>query len=197
MTSAAGTENIARRYAKAFFELASEQNQIAQIEQDMDTLAQLATQGGDFARFIQNTTVPRAQQSNAIVAIAKHLKVSALSEKFVGTLAQNQRLPVLAQVVAAVQKLIAAHKGEATAEVTSAIELSDAQIKQLADHLKKIMGLTVKINVTVDPAIVGGLVVRVGSKLMDASVKTKLERLHRALKNPNDISDSKKMKEVA
>lgn len=197
MASGAGNQDIARRYASAFFDLAKEQSALEQAEKDMATLAALVAGGGDFGAFLQNTTYKRDDQAKAVVAVAQHLKLSALSEKFLGTLALKRRLPVLGDVVTAVQALIAQEKGEATADVTSAIALDDAQVRQIAEQLKKITGRTVKVNVSVDPAIIGGLIIRVGSQLMDSSVKTKLERLHRALKNSNEITDPKKMKEVA
>lgn len=197
MASQSGNHDIARRYAKAFFELAQEQSQIDQISKDMDAVAALVASGGDFTTFTDNATLKRADQVKAIGAIAKHLKLSALSEKFLGLLASKRRLPALGAIVAAVHGLIAEQKGEVTAEVTAAQTLDQKQLADIAAHLKKVTGKNVKVVLSVNPEIMGGLVVKVGSKLMDSSVRTKLDRLHRALKNSNELSSQKKMKEVA
>lgn len=197
MASGTGNQDIARRYATAFFALAQEQSQIDQIAKDMHSLETLLAQGGDFAAFALNTTLRRDEQAGAVVAVAKHLKLVSLTEKFLGTLAQKRRLPALSVIVAAVLALIAEHKGELTADVTAAQALTQSQIDAIAANLKKSLGKTVKVRLKTDPAIMGGLVIRVGSKLIDSSVSTKLERLHRALKNTNDTTTQKKMKEVA
>ncbi len=197
MASQAGNQDIARRYATAFFELAQEQSQIDQIAKDLETVGALAASEGDFREFIENATLKRDDQVKAIGAIAKHLKLSALTEKFLGLLASKRRLDVLPAIVSAANALIAEQKGEVTAHVTAAQALDQKQIDDIAAHLKKVTGKNVKVDLSVDPAIMGGLVIRVGSKLMDSSVRTKLDRLHRALKNSNELSAQNKMKEVA
>jgi F-type H+-transporting ATPase subunit delta len=185
LASHAGNQDIARRYAAAFFALAQEQSQVDRIEKDLDTVRALLASGGDFTAFIRNTTLRRADQAKALVAIAQHLKVSSLSEKLLGTLAEKRRLAALPEIVAAVQALISAHKGEITAEVTAAQALDQEQIGEIAANLKKALGKDVKVGLSIDPSIMGGLIIKVGSKLIDNSVRTKLERLHRALKKTN------------
>lgn len=197
MAGQTGNSDIARRYATAFFDLASEQSQIDQISQDLAAITLLLNSGGDIDRFIGNATLRRTDQVKALTAISKHLKLSPLTEKLLGTVAHNRRLPALAGIAAATQKLIADHKGEVTAEVTAALALDQSQIDAIAANLKKVLGKKVNVNLNVDPEIMGGLVVKVGSRLIDSSVRTKLERLHRALKKTDDISDKAKMKEVA
>lgn len=197
MASKSGNQDIARRYAAAFFELALEQSQVSVVENDMAVLESLLASGGDFTKFTEDATLKRADQARALVAISQHLKLSGLTEKLLGTLALRRRLPAMSAVVAAVQSLIADHKGEVTAHVTAAQALDQAQIGDIAAHLKKVLGKTVIVKLDIDPAIMGGIVIKVGSKLMDASVRTKLERLHRALKNSNELSSQNKMKEVA
>ena len=197
MASTAGNHDIARRYATAFFELAQEQSKIDLIANDIDVIDALVASGGDFARFTENATLKRDDQVKAVTAIAKHLKLSPLAEKFLGLLAAKRRLDVLPEIVSAVKGLIADNKGEATAEVTAAQALDQKQLGDIAAHLKKVLGKEIKVVLAVDPAIMGGLVIKVGSKLIDSSVRTKLERLHRALKNSNELSGQKKMKEVA
>jgi F-type H+-transporting ATPase subunit delta len=192
-----GNQAIARRYATAFFELASEQSQIDVIARDLSALEGLLASGGDMDRFIHTTTLRRDDQAKALSALAAHLKLSKLSEKLLGVVAQNRRLPDLSAIVASAQELIAEHRGEVTAEVTAAQALDQAQIEAIASNLKKVLGKNVQVNLHVDAAIMGGLIVKVGSRLIDSSVKTKLERLHRALKSNNESSDKAKMKEVA
>ena len=197
MAGKTGNQAIARRYATAFFELASEQSQIDVIAGDLSTIESLLASGGDIDRFLNNTTLRRDDQVKALSALAAHLKLSKLSEKLLGVVAQNRRLPDLGAIVAAAQELIAEQRGEVTAEVTAAQALDQAQIDAIAANLKKVLGKSVQVNLHVDPAIMGGLIVKVGSRLIDSSVKTKLERLHRALKSNNESSDKAKMKEVA
>lgn len=197
MASKSGNQDIARRYATAFFDLAAEAGQVDTVAADMQVLQNLVASGGDFARFVDDATLRRDEQSKALLAIAKQLKLSALTEKLLGTLALRRRLPVLADVVSSVVDMIARHKGEVTAEVTSAAALDQSQLNDIAQHLQKITGSSVKVKLDVDPAIMGGLIIRVGSRLMDASVRTKLERMHRSLKNTNELTAQKKMKEVA
>ncbi|MBL8712988.1 MAG: F0F1 ATP synthase subunit delta [Alphaproteobacteria bacterium] len=197
MAGKTGNQAIARRYATAFFELASEQSQIDVIAGDLSTIEALLASGGDMDRFIHNTTLRRADQVKALSALAAQFKLSKLSEKLLGVVAQNRRLPDLAGIVSAAQELIAEHRGEVTAEVTAAQALDQSQIEAIASNLKKVLGKNVQVNLHVDAAIMGGLIVKVGSRLIDSSVKTKLERLHRALKSNNESSDKAKMKEVA
>lgn len=197
MASRSGNQNTAKRYATAFFELAKEQSQIDTIAADLDKLAALAGADGDIRSFMQNPTLRRADQAAALQAIADHLKVSKLTAQFLGTLAMKRRLEILPSVVDAVGALIAAHKGETTAYVTAAQALDQKQIGEIAANLKQVLGVEVRVTLTVDPEIMGGLIIRVGSKLIDSSVRTKLDRLHRALKSNNTQSDQKKMKEVA
>ncbi|MBW7911013.1 MAG: F0F1 ATP synthase subunit delta [Alphaproteobacteria bacterium] len=197
MASRTGNQDTAKRYATAFFELAKEQSQLDVIGRDMQTLDALLDAGGEILSFMHNPTLRREAQAEALSALAAHLKLSPASTQLLGTLALKRRLDILALVIDAVQAMIAAHKGEVTADVTAAQALEQGQIDRIAANLKKAIGADVKVKLHVDPSIMGGLIIRVGSRLIDSSVKTKLERLHRALKSSNNTSDQKKMKEVA
>jgi F-type H+-transporting ATPase subunit delta len=163
----------------------------------MDSVAGLVAASEDFGAFIADATLRREDQVDAVLAVAKHMKLSALTEKFLGLLAAKRRLPVLPEIAEAVKALIADHRGEMTAEIIAAQALDQTQISEIAAHLKKALGKEVRINLQIDSRIMGGIIIKVGSKLMDSSVRTKLERLHRALRNPNEPSAQKKMKEVA
>ena len=197
MASRTGNQDTAKRYATAFFELAKEQSQVETIARDMQTLTALLASGNDVESFMHNPTLRRETQAEALNALAVHLKLAPVTTQFLGTLALKRRLDVLSTIVLTVQAMIAEHNGEITADVTAAQALEQAQIDRIAANLKKALGAEVKVKLSIDPEIMGGLIIRVGSRLIDSSVKTKLERLHRALKSSNNTSDQKKMKEVA
>ena len=193
MAGKTANQDIARRYATAFFELASEQSQIDKISKDLVTLTKLLASGGDIDALLNNATLRRADQAKALSAIADHLKLTPLTKQLLGTVAQNRRLDALGSIIAAVQALVSAHKGEITAEE----KLDESQIGAIEKNLKKVFGKDVNVVLHVNPEIMGGLVIKVGSQLIDSSVRTKLERLHRALKSNSDSSDKAKMREVA
>lgn len=196
---AGSTENqdISRRYARACFALAREHNQFDLLAADLISLQNMLAESADLQKFISNTTLHREQQSKALAALGAKAKFGPLTQKFLGTLAQKRRLPLLPQIITAVLDEIAAHKNEVTAEVTAAQALDAKQVEHIAATLKKVTGKTVKVEVKEDAAIMGGLIIRVGSQLIDSSVRSKLERLHRALKSPNASQGQKKIREVA
>lgn len=196
MASTSGND-VARRYATALFELAKEQNALDRISADLQVLGDIIATSADFNRMTANTTLKRDDQTRALLAIAEGAKFSDITHKFLGLVAARRRLPALSAIVAAVQAEIARHKGEVTAEVTAAHALTPAQIDSIASGLKKALGMQVKVRVTEDTHILGGLVVRVGSQLIDSSVRTKLDRLARALKTQDQSTGKTKMKEVA
>jgi F-type H+-transporting ATPase subunit delta len=197
LASKAGTQEIARRYATAFFDLAQAEGKTEQAAADFLALAGVLSSGREFASFLNNPILRRSQQAEALSAVAKQLKLSPLAEKFIGLLAQKRRLGALPEIAAAVQTLLSEHKGEVTAHVTAAQALDQAQISAISATLGKQLGKAVKVQLEIDPEIMGGLIIKVGSKLIDSSVRTKLDRLHRALKNSNESSGKAKMKEVA
>lgn len=197
MSASAGSSTIARRYATALFDLAQEQGQLDAVEKDLRALEAMAAQSADFEAFAANATLSRAAQAAGAKAVGEHLQLSALTQKFLGAVSSNRRLADLPGMVAATLKLIAAKKGETTATVVSAQALDKSQADKLAAQLKKLTGLTVRLEQQVDASLIGGLVIHVGDLRIDNSVKTKLERLHRALVNETTATDSKKMKEVA
>lgn len=197
VASKTGNQDIARRYAAAFFDLAVAGGQVDAVSADMKALRTFLAAGDDVSAFLNNPVLRRAQQADVLQAVGAELKLSALTLRFLGTLAMKRRLPQLADIVSAVEGLVAAHKGEVTADVTAAQALDQKQIDAIAGNIKQALGVTVRVNLHVDPAIIGGLVIRVGSRLIDNSVRTKLDRLHRAIKTSPSSSDQKKMKEVA
>ena len=197
MSASARHSDIARRYATALFDLATEQGQVDGVEKDLRAVAALASTSEDFADFAANTTLSRDAQAKAVSAVADHLGLGALTKKFLGMVAANRRMADVGAMAEATLDMIAAQKGETTATVISATALDDAQTKQLTAQLNKLTGMKVRLDTQIDASLIGGLVIRVGALRIDNSVKTKLERLHRALTNQTASTDSKKMKEVA
>jgi F-type H+-transporting ATPase subunit delta len=197
VASTLGNQQIATRYATALFGLAQEQGQTDRVAQDLETLATIINESADFGRLLSNAALKRQDVTGALLAVAENAKLSDLAKKFLGTVAQNGRAAALPAIVAEAQAQIARARGEITAEVTSAQTLDKAQADAVAAALKKALGQTVKVKLLEDAALIGGLVVRVGSRLIDGSVRSKLERLARALKSQDASTGKTKMKEVA
>ena len=183
MDSSGGiTASLQGRYASALFDLASEAGAVAKVESDLETLGEALAQSDDLAALIRNPQVGREASAAAIAAVAKVLGLSELTGKFLGVLAANRRLPKLPETIRAFAAIAAATRGEVTAEVTSAHPLSAAQLKELAAKLKVREGKDVKIKASVDPELLGGLVVRMGSQQIDSSIRTRLNSLAQAMK---------------
>ncbi len=176
------TASLQGRYASALYELAAEKKVVAAVESDLAQLGEAILGSGDLAALIRNPQVSRDAAAGAMDGLAKLLKLSALTKNFLGVLAQNRRLGALPEVVRAFAAIAAAARGEVTAEVTSAHPLSDAQIKALAAKLKAREGKDVSIRASVDPEVLGGLVVRIGSTQIDSSIRTRLNTLAHAMK---------------
>jgi F-type H+-transporting ATPase subunit delta len=180
--SAGITASLQGRYASALFDLASEKGFVTAVESDLDSLGQAIVVTPDLADLIRNPRVGRADATKAIDAVAQVIGVSELTRNFLGVLAQNGRLAALPEIVRAFATIAAAQRGEVTAEVTSAHPLDDQQVAQLAQKLKTREGKEVKIKATVDPEILGGLVVRIGSRQIDGSIRTRLNSLAQKMK---------------
>lgn len=174
--------SLAGRYASALFDLASENGSVTAVESDLETLGVALGESADLAALTTNPELARDVQGKAMAAVAKKLKLSALTTNFIGVLAGNRRLAALPDVVRAFSTIATAARGEVTAEVTSAHPLSDAQLKALAAKLKAREGKDVKIKANVDPEVLGGLVVRIGSTQIDSSIRTRLNTLANAMK---------------
>lgn len=176
------TASLQGRYASALFDLASEKGIVTAVESDLDTLGDAIAATPDLAALIRNPQVGRDAAAKAIDAVATVLKLSPLTKQFLGVLAGNRRLSVLPEVVAAFASIAAAQRGEVSAEVSSAHPLTDDQLKALTEKLKAREGREVKLKAKVDPEILGGLVVRIGSKQIDSSIRTRLNTLANAMK---------------
>jgi len=178
----AGVGGLAARYASALYDLADESGAIDAIADDLANLGALIDESGDFARFIKSPVLTREDQSKGIAAVAAKAGLTDTTTKFLGLVASNRRLFALPDMIRAYQDILAARRGQVTAEVTSAVDLSDSQNQSLADALKAAVGTSVAVTTKVDPSILGGLIVRVGSRMVDSSLKSKLQRLKLSMK---------------
>jgi F-type H+-transporting ATPase subunit delta len=174
--------SLSGRYATALFELARDGKAIDSVGKSLESIKAALAQSGDFSQLTTNPLLSRTAAAKAVAAVAKSLKVDALTTKFLGVLAQNRRLGELNSIIAAYAALASAFRGEATAEVTSAHALDKAQVAALKAKLKAKVGRDVAVAQKVDPAILGGLVVRIGSQMIDSSIRTRLNTLANAMK---------------
>jgi F-type H+-transporting ATPase subunit delta len=174
--------SLSGRYATALFELARDGKAIDSVGKSLESIKAALAQSGDFSQLTTNPLLSRAAAAKAVAAVAKSLKVDALTTKFLGVLAQNRRLGELNSIIAAYAALASAFRGEATAEVTSAHALDKKQVDALKAKLKAKVGRDVAVAQKVDPAILGGLVVRIGSQMIDSSIRTRLNTLANAMK---------------
>jgi F-type H+-transporting ATPase subunit delta len=180
--SASISTGIAERYATAVFELAKDGKQLSDLERDVDTLDTAVNESADFRDLINSPVYSRDAQGTAIAALADKMGLSPTVGNTLKLMATKRRLFVVPQLVAALRAQIADEKGEITADVRSAKEMSDAQRDTLAETLKKAVGKDVKMNVTVDERLIGGLIVKVGSKMIDTSIASKLSALQNTMK---------------
>lgn len=173
---------LAGRYATALYELADEAKALDVVSADLIALKKQITESDDLRRLIISPLIPRAQQAKAMLALVEKAGVSDITRRFIGTVARNRRLASLTQIIDGFATLLAAHRGEVTAEVTSAKQLSPAQADALGNALRSAVGKKVAVQLNVDPKLLGGLKVKVGSRLIDASLASKLQRLQLAMK---------------
>ena len=181
-TSGGIRASLAGRYASALFDLAREQRQIDSVSKSLDTLDQAMADSKDFSELVASPLVSRAGAGQALAALAPQLGLDPITSNFMSVLARNGRKGELRSVIRAFRRLAAEHRGETTAEVVTARPLNDDQLSQLKQQLRTRAGRDVTLDTTVDPAILGGIVVKLGSQQIDASIRTKLNRLASAMK---------------
>ncbi|WP_299778089.1 F0F1 ATP synthase subunit delta [uncultured Roseobacter sp.] len=174
--------SIAERYATAVYEIAKDGKALKFLETDLDALQSALADSDDFRALIQSPIYSRDEQGTAIAAIAKKMDLSDTLANTLALMAQKRRLFVLPQLVKTLRDIIAAEKGEVTAEVVSAKALTKTQAEKLAKTLKASTGKTVTLNATVDESLIGGLIVKVGSRMVDTSIRAKLNSLQNAMK---------------
>ena len=173
---------MAGRYATALFELASESNAIDAVKSDLDRFDTLIGESDDLARLVRSPVFSAEEQTQALAAVLDRAGIGGVAAKFLKLVTSNRRLFAVRDMIRAYRKLVARHKGEATAEVTVAEQLKDEHLVALRTALKAVSGKDVDLDIKVDPTIIGGLVVKLGSRMVDASLKTKLNSIRTLMK---------------
>ena len=179
---ASTSKGIAARYATAVFGLADDQDDIQTLEQNVGILKEYLKNSVDLTSLISSPIYSRNQQQTAITAIAKKLELSTAMTNTLSLMASKRRLFVVPTFLVVLSDLIAASKNEVTAEVVSATSLSKEQLDKLAKTLKVNFNKDIKISATVDPALIGGMIVKVGSRMIDTTIKSKLNSLQNVMK---------------
>jgi len=170
------------RYALALFELAQESKKISAVGEDLDQFSTLVEKSDDLMRMVKSPVFGAEEQLGAIEAILAKVKISGIAANFIKLAAQNRRLFAIQDMIRAYRALVAQDKGEITAEVTSSEKLSSAQITKIKSSLKAAVGQDVQLVTTIDSDILGGLIVKVGSRMVDNSLRTKLQSMKIAMK---------------
>jgi len=173
---------VSGRYATALFELARDEKSIDAVKADLDKFDALLNESADLKRLVRSPVFAADTQSKALSAVLDKAGITGISANFLKVLTANRRLFAVADVVRAFNALVAKYKGEASADVTVAEPLSEKNLDALKAALKAVSGKDVTLNVKVDPSIIGGLVVKLGSRMVDSSLRTKLNSIKHAMK---------------
>jgi F-type H+-transporting ATPase subunit delta len=176
------THGIAGRYAKALFELADSSKALDAVAEDLGALKAMIADSADLRRVIRSPVISRADQGKALDALLEKAGASELTRRFIGVVGRNRRLFALPGMIEAYLGTLAERRGQVIAEVTSASALDQRQTGDLAAALKRVVGGDVRVDSQVDPDLLGGLVVRVGSRMFDSSLRTKLTQLQMVMK---------------
>ncbi len=179
---ATGVSAVADRYATAIFELAEDRGAMDAVADDLGTLATLLDESADLRRLVDSPVLTRAEQGRGMDAVLEKANASPLIRNLVGLMAKNRRLFYLPEVIDAFRQKLAAQRNEVAAEVISAKKLTAKQLESLTAVLKESVGGTIVIDAKVDKSLLGGLIVRVGSRMIDSSLQTKLQGLKLAMK---------------
>ncbi len=175
--------SVAGRYASALFDLAKESGQLQAVEKDLANVQSLLDESADLRNMVRSPVISADSQHKAIAAVLAKAGIAGAAGNFVQLMAKNRRLFTLADTLKAFRQLAARHRGETAAEVTSAEQLSPAQLTQLTDSLRSsVGGKPVVVSTKVDPSLLGGLIVKMGSRMVDSSLRTKLNSLRHAMK---------------
>lgn len=182
MASKGSESGMAARYALALFELADEQRKLDTVADDLRALDAAIDEHDDLRRMMASPVIGRSMQAKAIAAILQHSGADDLTQRFVSVTASNRRLFALRSIIRAYLAELAERRGEITAEVTSAQALSEDQTRAVEQALQQVEGRNVALSLKVDPALIGGMVVQVGSRMIDSSLKTQLARMKLVMK---------------
>lgn len=178
-----GVSGLAERYAAALFDLADERRMLDEVASDLRQLRAMLEVSGDLMRLIRSPILSRDEQGKAIGALGERAGLSRLVRDFLAVVARNRRLFAVPAMIEAFLAKLAARRGELTAQVTAAQPLSEGQLGALHEQLRHSIGSKVSIDVRVDPGLIGGMIVKIGSRLVDGSLKSKLQRLQLAMKS--------------
>ncbi len=173
---------MAGRYATALFDLARDTNAIDAVKADLERFDALVAENPDLNRLVRSPVFSAAEQLQALSAVLDRARIGGLAAKFLKLVTMNRRLFAARDMVRGYRELVARHKGEATAEVTVAERLKDDHVAALKSALKAVSGKDVDLNIKIDPAIIGGFVVKLGSRMVDTSLRTKLNAIRHAMK---------------
>ena len=173
---------MAGRYATALFELARETNSIDAVKADLERFDAMVGESADLNRLVRSPVFSAAEQLQALSAVLDRAGIGGLAAKFLKLVTMNRRLFAARDIVRGYRELVALHKGEATAEITVAEQLKDDHVAALKSALQAVSGKDVDLNIKIDPAIIGGLVVKLGSRMVDTSLRTKLNAIKHAMK---------------
>lgn len=173
---------MAGRYATALFELASESKAIDAVRADLERFEALMAESADFRRLIRSPVFSAGEQGQALAMILQRAGIGGVAANFLKLVTANRRLFAVRDMIKAFRELVAQHKGEATAEVTVAEKLKDEHVEALRAALKAVSGKDIDLDIKIDPAIIGGLVVKLGSRMVDTSLRTKLNAIRHAMK---------------
>ena len=173
---------MAGRYATALFELALEENGLDAVRADLDRFDALVTESADLGRLVRSPVFSSEEQVRALSAVLDLIGLRSLAATFLLTVASNRRLFAVRDIIKAYRELVARHRGEVAAQVTLAAPASERHLAAIKDALNFVTGKDVQVDVKIDPAIIGGLVVKLGSRMVDSSLRTKLNMMKHAMK---------------
>lgn len=174
--------SVAGRYAAALFDLANDEKKVAEVEGDLAKFQDLLDMSSDLTSLVRSPLYSSDEQSAAIEQLASKAGIGSLTTNFLKLIAKNRRLFAVSDMIKAFRALVARSRDEVTAEVTSAVALSDEQVAELKSTLKASVGKDVQLATRVDPGLLGGLIVKIGSRMVDSSLRTKLTNLRLGLK---------------
>ncbi|HEV2186207.1 MAG TPA: F0F1 ATP synthase subunit delta [Stellaceae bacterium] len=177
-----GISGLAERYAAALFELADERHELVAVAGDMRELRAMLHASADLLRLVRSPVLSRAEQGKAMAALAADAKLSKLSADFIAIVARNRRLFAVPAMIEAYLNKLAERRGEVTAEVIAAQQLTKAQEEALGEQLRRVVGGRVTMDVRVDPSLLGGMIVKIGSRMVDGSLKGQLQRLQLSMR---------------
>lgn len=181
-SEATGVSGLAERYAAALFELADERGALDAVADDLRAMRAMLHDSVDLARVIRSPVLSRDAQGKAIALVAERAGLSQLTRDFLAVVARNRRLFAVPAMIEAYLIRLAQRRGEVTAEVTAAQPLTEAQNSALTEELRRATGGQVAVDLKIDPSLIGGMIVKIGSRMVDGSLRSKLQRLRLALR---------------